>query len=80
MTAAHVAHVAPVMLSTDRPHEFGDGACWCQPAVDDVPPDGRVVLHRRFFDGPVRMPDDTNDGHGWFVTTVGDDTLAKGLS
>ena len=69
------AHVSPVMSSDDRPHELGEGACWCQPAVEDVPPNGRLVIHRRLMDGPVRWPDDTNDGKGWAVTTVGDDPL-----
>lgn len=71
------AHVAPVQMSDDRMHEFGDGACWCHPTVEDVPPSGRIVVHRRFMDGPVRSPDDTNGGRGWFVTTVGDTPLAR---
>jgi hypothetical protein len=67
------AHVVPVTSSDDRPHDLGAGACWCQPAVDDYPVQGRVVIHRRFMDGPARDPDD--DG-GWFVTTVGDRPLS----
>lgn len=55
-------HVAPIQSSDDPMHELGDGACWCQPAVEDVLPSGRVVIHRRFMDGPARDPDDTNDG------------------
>lgn len=70
-------HVAPAQSSDDRMHELGAGACWCQPAVDDVPPNGRLVIHRRFMDGPARDPDDTNDGAGWFVATA-DDTILSG--
>lgn len=71
-------HVAPIQSSDDPMHELGDGACWCQPAVDDVLPSGRVVIHRRLIDGPARDPDDTNDGAGWFVATVGDTILSGG--
>jgi hypothetical protein len=27
--------------------------CWCQPVVEEVPPDGRIYIHRRFIDGPA---------------------------
>jgi len=67
------AHVVPVMVSTELPHELGAGECWCQPVVKDEPPDGRIVIHRRYMDGPAIDPDDDK---GWFTATVGDDELS----
>lgn len=26
--------------------------CWCQPKIQDVLPDGRIIIHRRTADGP----------------------------
>jgi hypothetical protein len=41
--------------------------CWCQPVVDQEPPYSRIVLHRRYIDGPARDPDDDK---GWQVVEV----------
>jgi hypothetical protein len=61
-------HVMPsVKLDTDETdHELG-GTCWCQPVIDKEPPDGRIIVHRRYLDGPARDPDDDK---GWITVEV----------
>jgi hypothetical protein len=44
-------------------HEVAS-TCWCQPVADQETPEGRIVLHRRYIDGPARDPDDDK---GWVV-------------
>lgn len=73
-----IAHVVPEMSSDEQLHDIGVGACWCQPVIDDefpraIGPDSRVVIHRRYIDGPARDP---NDDKGWSVIRVGDELPA----
>lgn len=67
-----IAHVVPSIWSDQTPHEIGDGACWCQPLIS-AGQDSRLVIHRRYMDGPVRDPD---DDQGWSVIRVGDQVLS----
>ncbi len=46
-------HVTPC---PDEPEHRLDGYCWCQPVVEDVPPDGRIYIHRRTLDSPHIEP------------------------
>jgi hypothetical protein len=66
VTDVHVTPSEPNEAGIDYDHELVT-TCWCQPLSYEVLRYGRVVLHRRYIDGPVRDPDDDKD---WQVVEV----------
>jgi len=49
----HVYPVDDVGQPDETDHRL-DGFCWCQPSVEEVPPDGRIFIHRQTIDSPHR--------------------------
>lgn len=56
MSGIESRHVIPV--GEAEPEHRDDGFCWCQPTVEDVPPNGRIYIHRRWIDGNLREPEE----------------------
>ena len=42
----------PISIEPPLEHLTATDYCWCQPRIEDVLPDGRIIIHRRTADGP----------------------------
>lgn len=54
----HAMEITPV---PDEPFHALGSPCWCQPTIEDVPPRGRLVIHRRTLDSLRYEPDPPSD-------------------
>jgi hypothetical protein len=68
MNEVHVMEITPI---PDEPFHSLGSPCWCQPAVEEVPPQGRLIIHRRTLDSPRYEPDPPKD-FGEQMLTHGD--------
>ena len=59
VTEIETIHVYPV--DADSKHITDGRFCWCQPSIEDVLPNGRIVIHRRSVDSPHIETDETPD-------------------